>query len=92
MQTKTQAEQLAKQLGAEISIDTGRFTLIWADAPPGQRWMCAGVHAIAASFDVGEESEAWEDLFERMEFGIEACPKGGDENCRTCDCPAWEGN
>lgn len=91
MAMRDKARSLAKKLGVEISWTDGAYgRTYYADAPKGQRFKSVGTHGVTAHAIQGAAELAWIDLLEDLEFGLEACPEGGDENCREADCPAWK--
>ena len=85
--TKTQAMRVAARLGATIEEDVyPDGGALYAYAPAGTRWATRGVHAVCSPYDFGGKPEAWADLIDGMGMGIEPCPDGGDDNCRSSGC------
>jgi len=75
---KKQAEDLAKSLNAEIEVGEynsyDKSTEFTAIAPDGMQWCEGGcVHMCAFSFRYvkGSANEAWQDLIDRMNYGLE---------------------
>jgi len=89
--TKAQVTKAAARLGAEVSIDESSCATIIVDAPRGSRFSASGTHLIVAHAYPGDRPDAWGDLFDRLGYGVEPCPRGGDDECRCAGCPAWAG-
>jgi hypothetical protein len=83
---KAKVYRLAKRLGAEVTINsTGRLD-VHVEAPRHQTWSCdPGIHCLVGSqWDGQTQTEVWEDLFDRMQDGVEAC-----EGCAEGRCDYW---
>ena len=74
---------LAEELGASVETGPEGFAYtIQVMAPVGHHWIEGGVHELVASHesDCGEPAELlWQDLWERMNYGVKKC------NAETCE-------
>ncbi len=79
---KADVVRLASEQGATITEhdDLGR---IFADAPTGKVFSASDLHCMVADWglDYGLKADAWADLGERMNYGVEPC---AIEDCSTC--------
>jgi hypothetical protein len=85
---RTRGLALAKKLGATVIRD--HHTEVEVEAPHGYCWSAdPGVHSLVSS--ECESSDTWEilwqDMLERMEYGIEKC---GDPDCEWCHSTSEE--
>ena len=81
MTTRQKVFAIAKQLG--VTIDDSMYHEVKCEAPHGTIWACSLVHEIVCTKDTKEPmSVIWNDLLERMSYGIEKCE---DDNCEWCE-------
>lgn len=88
--TKSNAERLAKRLGATIE-DDGGIREIRCMAPPGHHFRAVEVHEVITTYGFGgwcaTKREAWEKTIEDLLGGLDPCADGG---CPQGDpCPWW---
>jgi hypothetical protein len=78
MTTKQQVLLKAGELGATVREERTDIYEVLIDAPDGKHWFDGGCSQLVWSqWDDESKQNAWPDLLERMEWGLESC----DECC-----------
>lgn len=56
-----------------VSFVTGREKVITVDAPSGYCWASSGAECFCISWYSGPSSEFWDEVIDRVRFGLEVC-------------------
>ena len=67
----------------EVNVDGPEVIDVEADAPDGYVWKCDELHFLVGHDEHGPRRDVWQDMLDRMSWGVEVCPFG------TCDCCGW---
>ena len=71
---KQKAKRIATKYGGTIAEHQTWFGGdIEALAPDGCHWVCDELHALVEEYMTGFKNEAWTDLIDRMNDGVEKC-------------------
>ncbi len=84
MKRRADVQKLANDLGASLEeYFNGYRGAVHTVAPRGSKWACsAGVlHVLVEPFSVGDKTEAWTDLFDRMVDGLVKCEVPDCDSC-----------
>lgn len=84
MTAREKVLKLAARMGAVVTLnDTGRRWVATVDAPDGQLWSCSGCHCLVGQQWDGEPRvNVWQDLLDRMLYGLDQC---SDPECECCN-------
>jgi hypothetical protein len=80
------ARQEVISLSSELNstLDDSMYDEIKCEAPKGKIWACSLVHEIISAKEKTEDPrcELWDDMLDRMSYGVEDCE---DVECEWCN-------
>lgn len=72
--TLKDVRRLAKKFGAKVEVDNGGLTrVVMVEAPKGHVWKCDDLHELVDSVYKGPWPQDYDDMIERMNYGIAKC-------------------
>lgn len=80
MATKAQALRVIESVGgsidwvvSEVSGSDKKAKVVTVDAPSGYCWASSGAECFCISWYSGPSSEFWDEVIDRVRFGLEVC-------------------